>query len=98
MIRVIIPHHLRTLAKVSDELQIDLNGSATIRQVIDAIEEKYPVLRGTIREHGTHKRRALVRYFACGEDVSHAPVDTLLPAAILQGDEPFVILGAIAGG
>lgn len=98
MIRVIIPHHLRTLAKVSDELQIDLNGSATIRQVIDAIEEKYPVLRGTIREHGTHRRRALVRYFACGEDVSHEPVDTPLPAAIVQGEEPFVILGAIAGG
>lgn len=98
MIRVIIPHHLRTLAKVSDELQINLNGSATIRQVIDAIEEKYPVLRGTIREHGTHRRRALVRYFACGEDVSHEPVDTPLPAAIVQGEEPFVILGAIAGG
>ena len=98
MIRVIIPHHLRTLAKVSDELQIDLNGSATIRQVMDAIEEKYPMLRGTIREHGTHRRRALVRYFACGEDVSHEPVDTPLPAAIVQGEEPFVILGAIAGG
>jgi hypothetical protein len=98
MIRVIIPHHLRTLAKVSDELQIELNGSPTIRQVIDAIEEEYPVLRGTIREHGTHQRRALVRFFACGEDVSHEPVDTPLPAAIVKGEDPFIILGAIAGG
>ena len=98
MIRVIIPHHLRTLARLSDELLIEVNGSATIRQVIDAIEEKYPMLRGTIRDHGTQKRRTLVRFFACGEDVSHEPVDTSLPAAIVKGQEPFVILGAIAGG
>jgi hypothetical protein len=98
MIRIIIPHHLRTLARVSDELQIEVNGSATIQQVIDAIEQKYPVLRGTIRDHGTQKRRTLVRFFACGEDVSHEPVNTPLPAAIVKGEEPFVILGAIAGG
>jgi sulfur-carrier protein len=98
MIRVIIPHHLRTLAQVSDELQIELNGPATIGRAIDAIEEKYPVLRGTIRDHETRKRRVLVRFFACGEDVSHEPVDTPLPAAIVKGEEPFIILGAIAGG
>ena len=98
MIRVVIPHHLRTLARVSDELQIDVNGATTIRAVLDAIEAKYPMMRGTIRDHGTLKRRALVRFFADGEDVSHEPVDTSLPAAIVKGEEPFVILGAIAGG
>jgi sulfur-carrier protein len=98
MIQVIIPHHLRTLAKVSDELQVELNGAATIGGVIDAIEKKYPMLRGTIRNHGTQERRALVRFFACGEDVSHEPVNTPLPVAIVKGEEPFIILGAIAGG
>ena len=98
MIRVIIPHHLRTLAKVGGEVEVELNSSPTIRSLIDAIEEKYPVLRGTIRDHGTQKRRALVRFFACGEDVSHEPVDTPLPAAITKGEEPFFIMGAIAGG
>ena len=98
MIRVIIPHHLRTLARVGSEVEIELDGSATIGQVIDAIEEKYPMLRGTIRDHGTQKRRALVRFFACGEDVSHEPIDTPLPAAIVKGEEPFFIMGAIAGG
>jgi molybdopterin synthase sulfur carrier subunit len=98
MIRVILPHHLRTLAKVGDEVQIELNGASTIRQLIDAIEDTYPVLRGTIRDHATQKRRPLVRFFVCGEDVSHAPSDTPLPAAILNGSEPFFVLGAIAGG
>jgi molybdopterin synthase sulfur carrier subunit len=98
MIRVILPHHLRTLAKVGDEIQLEAHGSATTRQVIDAIEAKYPVLRGTIRDHGTQKRRPLVRFFVCGEDVSHEPPDTALPSAVVNGEEPFFILGAIAGG
>jgi hypothetical protein len=98
MIRVVLPHHLRTLAKVADEVQLDLNGSATVQAIIDAIEEKYPVLRGTIRDHGTKKRRPLVRFFACGEDISHDPPDAPLPDAIAKGAEPFFIMGAIAGG
>jgi sulfur-carrier protein len=98
MIRVVLPHHLRTLAKVGDEIHVDLNGSATVRAIIDAIEEKYPMLRGTIRDHGTLKRRPLVRFFAGGEDISHQPPDTPLPDPIAKGAEPFFILGAIAGG
>jgi sulfur-carrier protein len=98
VIRVVLPHHLRTLARVDDEVQLDLNGSATVRAVIDAIEAKYPMLRGTIRDHGTQKRRPLVRFFVCGEDISHQPSDTLLPDAVAKGTEPFFIMGAIAGG
>jgi hypothetical protein len=98
MIRVILPHHLRTLARVSDEVQLDVNGHVTLRTVLDALENKYPMLRGTIREHETQKRRALVRFFVCGEDVSHEPPDTPLPTAITRGTEPFFIMGAIAGG
>ena len=98
MIRVILPHHLRTLAKVGDEVHVDLNGSATVKDVLDALENKYPMLRGTIREHNTLKRRPLVRFFACGEDISHEPPDGPLPDAIVKGTEPFFIMGAIAGG
>jgi len=98
MIRVVLPHHLRTLAKVGDEVQVDLNGSATVTAVLGALETKYPMLRGTIREHGTLKRRPLVRFFACGEDISHEPPDAPLPDAIVKGTEPFFIMGAIAGG
>jgi molybdopterin synthase sulfur carrier subunit len=98
MIRVILPHHLRTLARVGDEVHVDLNGSATVRAVIDAIEAKYPMLRGTIRDHETQKRRPLVRFFACGEDISHESPDSTLPDAIVKGTEPFFIMGAIAGG
>jgi molybdopterin synthase sulfur carrier subunit len=98
MIRVVLPHHLRTLARVGDEVQVDLNGSATVRAVLDALEEKYPMLRGTIREHGSLKRRPLVRFFACGEDISHEPPDNPLPDPIAKGTEPFFIMGAIAGG
>ena len=98
MIRVVLPHHLRTLARAGDEVHVDLNGSATVRAVIDAIEVKYPMLRGTIRDHETQKRRPLVRFFACGEDVSHDSPDTPLPEAIVNGAEPFFIMGAIAGG
>jgi sulfur-carrier protein len=98
MIRVILPHHLRTLAKVGDEVHVDLNGSATVKAILDGLENKYPMLRGTIREHGTLKRRPLVRFFACGEDISHEPPDAPLPDAIVKGTEPFFIMGAIAGG
>lgn len=98
MIRVVLPHHLRTLAKVGDEVQLDVNGSATVKSLLDALEHKYPMLRGTIREHGTLKRRPLVRFFACGEDISHEPPDAPLSDAIVKGDEPFFVMGAIAGG
>lgn len=98
MIRVVLPHHLRTLAKVGDEISLDLNGSATISTLLDSIENKYPMLRGTIRDHGTLKRRPMVRFFVCGEDVSHESPDSALPDAVAKGDEPFFIIGAIAGG
>ena len=98
MIRVILPHHLRTLARVGDEVQLDLNGSATIRSVLDALERKYPMLQGTIRDHGTLKRRPMVRFFVCGEDLSLESPDTPLPDAVTNGSEPFFIMGAIAGG
>ena len=98
MIRVVLPHHLRTLAKVGDEVHLDLDGSATVKSLLDALENKYPMLRGTIREHKTLKRRPLVRFFACGEDISHEPPDTPLPGPVAKGEEPFFIMGAIAGG
>jgi len=98
MIRIVLPHHLRTLARVSDEVQLELNGSATIRSVLDALEAKYPMLQGTIRDHGTLKRRPMVRFFVGGEDLSHESPDTPLPDAIANGREPFFIMGAIAGG
>jgi hypothetical protein len=98
MIRVILPHHLRTLARVGDEVQLDLNGSATIGSVLGALERKYPMLQGTIRDHGTLKRRPMVRFFVCGQDVSLDPADAVLPEAIVKGTEPFIIMGAIAGG
>ena len=98
MIRVVLPHHLRTLARVGDEVHVDLNGSVTVQSVLDALEAKYPMLRGTIRDHESYKRRPMVRFFACGEDVSHDPSDSPLPDAIAKGAEPFFIMGAIAGG
>jgi molybdopterin synthase sulfur carrier subunit len=98
MIRVALPHHLRTLARVKDEVQLELSGSATIHSVLDALEQKYPMLHGTIRDHGTLKRRPMVRFFVCGEDASHEPAETVLPEAITNGTEPFIIMGAIAGG
>ena len=98
MIRVVLPHHLRTLARVGDEVHVDLNGSATVKAILDALEARYPTLRGTIRDHVTQKRRPLVRFFACGEDISHNSPDTPLPDAIAEGAEPFFIMGAIAGG
>jgi len=98
MIRVVLPHHLRTLARTSDEVEVDLNGTATIAAILDAIENKYPMLRGTIRDHVTRQRRPLVRFFACGEDISHESTDAPLPDRIADGTEPFFVMGAIAGG
>jgi molybdopterin synthase sulfur carrier subunit len=98
MIRIVLPHHLRTLARVGDEVQLNLDGGITPRTIIDALENEYPMLRGTIRDHTTQQRRPLVRFFACGEDVSHEPPDSPLPHAIATGAEPFFIMGAIAGG
>ena len=98
MIRVELPPHLRTLAKVSGEVQLDIPGPTTPRTVLDALEARYPVLRGTIRDHVTHERRAFIRFFACSQDLSHDSPDTPLPAPVAQGAEPFIILGAIAGG
>ena len=98
MIRVVLPHHLRTLARVDSEVQLELNGKITPKAILDALEAKYPVLRGTIRDHVSQERRPLVRFFACGEDISHDSADTPLPDAIAKGAEPFFIMGAIAGG
>jgi hypothetical protein len=98
MIRVVLPQHLRTLAGVGSELQIEVEGAVTIRSILDAIEARYPMLKGTIRDHGTQQRRAFLRFFACEEDLSHESPDTSLPDAIVSGKEPFLIVGAIAGG
>jgi len=98
MIRVVLPHHLRTLARVGDEVELQVQGAVTTKSILDALEVKYPMLRGTIRDHDTQKRRSLVRFFACEEDFSHEPPDLVLPDAIANGSEPFFIMGAIAGG
>ena len=98
MIRVLLPAHLRILAKVSGEVQLEVEGPATQRSVLDALEAHYPMLRGTIRDHVTLKRRPLLRFFACDEDISHDPPDAPLPDAVASGTEPFFIIGAIAGG
>jgi molybdopterin synthase sulfur carrier subunit len=97
-VRVVLPAHLRTLADVGSEVDVDVAGPITQRTVLDAVEERYPVLRGTIRDHVTLARRPLVRFFACEEDVSHEPPDALLPDAVAKGTEPFLIVGAMAGG
>ena len=98
MIRVVLPHHLRTLARVGDEVQVDVPQPVTLGAVLDALEQRYAVLRGTIRDHGTFKRRPFVRFFACEQDLSHEPADTPLPAAVTTGAEPFFVVGAMAGG
>ncbi|HKF44578.1 MAG TPA: MoaD/ThiS family protein [Thermoanaerobaculia bacterium] len=98
MIRVVIPPHLRTLARVSGEVELNVPGPATPASVLDALESRYPMLRGTIRDHVTHDRRPFIRYFACSQDLSHDPPDTPLPAQVASGSEPFIVLGAIAGG
>ena len=98
MIRVILPYHLQTLAKVGREVSLDVPKPITQGSVLDALEAKYPVLRGAIRDHGTLKRRAFVRFFACEEDLSHDPPDKPLPEKVVRGEEPFFVIGAIAGG
>jgi hypothetical protein len=98
MIRVALPFHLQKLAKVEGEVQLEVLGPVTQRSVLDALEARYPVLRGTIRDHVTQKRRAFVRFFACEQDLSHDPPDTPLPDAVVAGNESFVVLGAMAGG
>jgi molybdopterin converting factor small subunit len=98
MIRVELPAHLRTLARVDGEVTLDVPGAVTQRAVLDALEQRFPVLRGAIRDHGTLKRRPMVRYFACARDVSHEPPDAALPEAVARGEEPFIVLGALAGG
>jgi molybdopterin synthase sulfur carrier subunit len=97
-IRVVLPQHLRTLASVGSELQLEIEGQATQRSVLDALEARYPMLCGTIRDHVTKQRRPFLRFFACEEDLSHDPPDTPLPDAVVNGKEPFLIIGAIAGG
>ncbi len=98
MIRVIIPAHLRTLAKVDGELSLEVPAPVTQASVLHAVEEKYPMLRGTIRDHGTLRRRPFIRFFACEEDLTHESPDTPLPQDVVSGKEPFMIIGAIAGG
>ena len=98
MIRVVLPFHLRTLARVDEEVRIEVGTPVTIKGVLDVIEARYPVLRGTIRDHVTLRRRPFVRFFACQEDLSNDPPDTLLPDAVVAGAEPFLIVGAMAGG
>ena len=98
MIRVTLPPHLRKLAQVEGEVQLDVTGQVTQRAVLDALEARYPMLCGTIRDHVTQRRRAFVRFFACGEDLSHEAPDAPLPDAIASGAQPFMIIGAIAGG
>jgi sulfur-carrier protein len=98
MIRVVLPAHLRTLARVSGEVELQVEGPATQRAVLDALEAAYPVLRGTIRDHGSPRRRPLVRFFACTRDLSHESPDAPLPDAVVTGAEPFLIIGAMAGG
>ena len=98
LIRILLPYHLRNLARVEGEVQIEVGGPVTLRSVLDALETRYPILRGTIRDHGTLKRRPFVRFFACKEDLSLEPPETKLPDAVVSGAEPFLVVGAIAGG
>jgi sulfur-carrier protein len=98
MIRVVLPPHLRTLAKVGSEVEIEVEGQVTQRSILDALEARYPMLQGTIRDHTTQERRAFLRFFVCAEDWSHESPDKLLPEEIANGKEPFFIIGAIAGG
>jgi sulfur-carrier protein len=98
MIRVLLPGHLRNLARVNGEVTLDVEGPVTLRAVLDSLEARYPVLRGTIRDHVTGERRPFLRFFACEQDLSHEPVDVLLPDLVVTAKEPFLIIGAIAGG
>jgi hypothetical protein len=98
MVRVVLPFHLRTLAHIDNEVELELKGAATQRSVLDALEARYPVLRGTIRDHVTHERRPFIRFFACEQDVSLESPDSPLPTAVATGAEPFLVVGALAGG
>ena len=98
MIRVVLPAHLRTLARVGSQVEVDVAGEVTQRSVLDALETCYPMLRGTIRDHTTQQRRAFLRFFACGQDLSHESADAALPEAVAIGSEPFLVIGAMAGG
>ena len=98
MIRVVLPAHLKLLARVGAEVELELVGPVTQRSVVDALEARYPMLRGTIRDQATHRRRAFVRFFACGKDLSHEAPDAPLPAEVVAGAEPFLVVGAMAGG
>jgi len=98
MIRVQLPYHLRNLARVEGEVSLDVPAPVTVRSILDALEARYPVLRGTVRDHGTMKRRPFVRFFACKEDLSLEPPETLLPEPVVSGTEPFLVVGAMAGG
>lgn len=98
MIRIVLPHHLRTLARVRSEVELEVDGRVTLQSVLDALEARYPVLRGTIRDHVTLQRRPFLRYYACEQDLSLEPPDTPLPEEVARGKEPLIILGAIAGG
>jgi len=98
VIRVVLPHHLRTLSATGREVELDIAGPVTQRAMIDALEEKYPVLRGTLRDPATQRRRAFVRFFACEEDLSHEPADAELPDSVVTGKEPLYVVGAMAGG
>ena len=98
MIRVVLPPHLRTLAHVTGDVELEVDGPVTLRSALDALESRYPMLRGTIRDHGTLQRRPFLRFFACEQDLSHDPPDTPLPDAVVRGAEPLIVLGAIAGG
>ena len=98
MIRIILPHHLRTLSQTGSEIQLDVDGPVTLSLVLDALEARYPMLRGTIRDQITKQRRPFLRFFACEQDLSHESPDAVLPAAVIAGTEPLIVLGAIAGG
>jgi hypothetical protein len=98
MVRVILPFHLRTLAQIEGDVQLELSGPVTLRTVLDAVEQRWPMLRGTIRDHATGERRAFLRYFACERDLSLEPQDAPLPEAVAAGQEPLLVVGAIAGG
>ncbi len=98
MIRIVLPYHLRRLAEVDGEVTLEVDGPLTQRTILDALESRYPTFRGMIRDHVTHKRRPFLRFFACEQDLSHHPLDAPLPEAVASGEEPFLIIGAIAGG
>lgn len=98
MIRVVLPYHLKNLARVSGEVELDVPSPVTLGATLDTLESRFPVLRGTIRDHGTLRRRPFIRFFACKEDLSHEPPEKVLPEAVISGKEPFLVVGAMAGG